>query len=339
MIHLPRLCALLAAGALLAFCPVHAKTTKTKAKTKPKAPATQVAPKPGAITIEPSGEDADEERLQRDLPFNIDVEAEAPTVDPEAWMDTVVVHPAIKNFPASRFSDLTEADYRAVAAELGLETAVIKAVVDIEAGKSHQGFWRPMKPVINFDLSMYRRFAPDHGVSIKTAQKKKPVIFMRPNVKKYGSYQGGQYARLEAAYELNRESAMKSAFWGMFQIGGFNWRKCGTSNVEEFVKLMSRSERDQLELFGRFIRNSGMLDDLRNKRWLAFATKYNGPRAKARGYHTRLAAAYAHHVQKEAEAVKESALNKRVENLIPTPLAPTAAPTPTPVEKHKPTRK
>lgn len=339
MSYLPRLCALLTAGALLAFCPVHAKKKKTTAKTKPATPATQVAPKPGALTITPSGEDAGEERLQQqDLPFNIDVETEAPTVDPEVWIDTVLVHP-VTRFPASRFSELTEADFRKVAAELGVETAVIKAVVDIEAGKSHQGFWRPMKPIINFDVSMYRRFAPDHGVSLKMAQKKQPVIFLRPNVKKYGSYQGGQYARLEAAYALNRESAMKSAFWGMFQIGGFNWRKCGTANVEEFVKLMSRSELDQLELFARFITNSGMLDDLRNKRWLAFATKYNGPRAKSRGYHTRLAASYAAHKEKEKRAVEESLLNKRVEDLIAAPLSPKAAPAPVAVKKHKPTRK
>ena len=139
---------------------------------------------------------------------------------------------------------------------------------------------------------MYRKFAPRHGVSLTKAKKKCPEIFARPNVRKYGSYQAGQYARLEAAYGIDEASAMESTFWGMFQIGGFNWRKCGTDSVQQFVKMMSRSERDQLELFARFITNSGMLDDLRAKRWLAFALKYNGPKARKRGYHTRLAAAY-----------------------------------------------
>ncbi len=35
---------------------------------------------------------------------------------------------------------LTENDYREVAKELGVETAVIKAVVDVEAGTAHKGF-------------------------------------------------------------------------------------------------------------------------------------------------------------------------------------------------------
>jgi hypothetical protein len=62
---------------------------------------------------------------------------------------------------------------------------------------------------------------------------------------------------------------------------------------------MSRSERDQLELFANLITNCGMLDALQKKKWLAFALKYNGPRAKARGYHTRMASSYARHKSSE----------------------------------------
>ena len=215
-----------------------------------------------------------------------------PIVNPEEWMDTVIVRPWIKD---KRSMGLTDDDYREVAERLGVETAAIKAVVDIEAGKSHQGFWSPGKPLINFDISMYRQFAPKHGVSLPAAKKKSPVIFNRPDSRRYGSYQAAQQARLDAAAAIDRASALESTFWGMFQIGGFNWKRCGTSSVEEFVELMSRSERDQLDLFAEFISNTGMVDDIRNKNWLKFALKYNGPKAKSRGYHTRLATAYKRH--------------------------------------------
>ena len=86
-----------------------------------------------------------------------------------------------------RFSSLTEEDYRQVAEELGVEVAAIKAVVDIEAGPQHKGFWQPGKPLINFDLSMYRKFAPRRNVSLSKARKRAPEIFNRPNAKKYGS--------------------------------------------------------------------------------------------------------------------------------------------------------
>lgn len=216
-------------------------------------------------------------------------------VSPKQWADSILPLNIGDTSPDSHFSKLTEEDFSEVARELGIETAAIKAVVDIEAGRAHEGFFQPGKPIINFDLSMYRKFAPRHGVSLSSARKKKPVIFNRPDTRRYGSYQAAQYARLDAAREIDEASALESAFWGMFQIGGFNWKLCGCSSVEEFVEKMSRSERDQLELFARLITRCGMLEPLQKKQWLKFALKYNGPRAKARGYHTRMASAYARH--------------------------------------------
>ena len=217
----------------------------------------------------------------------------APEVNPHAWVDSAIVH----HDPAedSRYTGLTEADYEEVAQMLDVDVAAIKAVVDIETGRRHEGFWAPGKPLINFDLTMYRRFAPRCGVSLSKAKKAHPEIFRRPDARRYGSYQAAQQARLDAACDVDTVSAYQSTFWGMFQIGGFNWRKCGCESVQQFVELMSRSERSQLELFARFIENSGMVDAVRRHNWLQFALKYNGPKARSRGYHKRLAASYKRH--------------------------------------------
>ena len=198
-----------------------------------------------------------------------------------------------------RQTRLTEEDYREVAEALDVEVAAIKAVVDIEAGRTHQGFWAQDKPVINFDLAMFRRMAARNKVSLTKATKTHPVIFSRPNVARYGSQQAAQQARLDAAREIHDLSAIQGTFWGMFQIGGFNWKKCGAESPEQFVELMSRSERDQLDLFANFVRNTGMQPFLKAKNWAAFAKRYNGNSYAARGYHTRLAQAYAKHKQKE----------------------------------------
>lgn len=216
-----------------------------------------------------------------------------PEVNPHAWVDSAIVH----HDPAedSRYTRLTEADYEEVAQMLDVDVAAIKAVVDIETGRQHEGFWAPGKPLINFDLTMYRRFAPRSGVSLSKAKKAHPEIFRRPDARRYGSYQAAQQARLDAACDIDTVSAYQSTFWGMFQIGGFNWRKCGCESVQQFVELMSRSERSQLELFARFIENSGMVDAVRRHNWLQFALKYNGPKARSRGYHKRLAASYKRH--------------------------------------------
>lgn len=201
----------------------------------------------------------------------------------------VVVDTAVSDTLAK---SLTEADYQEVAKALGVEVAAIKAVVDIEAGLAHEGFWKEDRPLINFDLSVYRKRAAKRKVNLDKYQKSHAVIFAKPNTKKYGSYQGGQHARLDAAMSIDSISAIEGTFWGMFQIGGFNYKLCGTESPQEFVRLMSRSERDQLDLFAKLLVNTKMVEPLRKLDWAGFARRYNGPSYASRGYHTRLAKAY-----------------------------------------------
>lgn len=200
---------------------------------------------------------------------------------------------------AYRPERLTDTDYREVAAKMGVETAAIKAVVDIEAGTEHKGFWAPGKPLINFDLSVYNKIAPRHGVSLREARKASPVIFAKPNTKKYGSRQAAQQARLDAAIEIDEDSALESVFWGMFQIGGFNYKRCGCETVQKFAKLMSRSERDQLEIFAEFCNRNGLSKYIKNKDWSGFSYRYNGPNYKSRRYDSRMASAYRKYSRKK----------------------------------------
>lgn len=188
---------------------------------------------------------------------------------------------------------LTEEDYREVASRLGIEVATIKAVVEVEAGPSHEGFFKAGLPLINFDMSMFRKFAGKNGINLSKYYNSHAVVFSRPSAARYGSTQAAQQERLRVARTIHPDTAIEGCFWGMFQIGGFNWRKCGCKSIEEFVERMSRSEREQLELFADFITNSGMLQHLRNKNWSAFARIYNGASYASRGYHTRLANSYA----------------------------------------------
>lgn len=229
-----------------------------------------------------------------EMPEFLRVLEETAVPEHEAWLDAAA-HP--ENWAAGRYAELTEKDYREVADELDVEVAAIKAVVEVEAGPGQKGFWTEGKPLVNFDATMYGRFAPRCGVSLKKARKSHPEIFARPDARRYGSTQAAQQARLEAAVGIDAESAYLSTFWGMFQIGGFNWRKCGAKSIDDFVSRMSRSERDQLELFAAFIRyDTRMLKAIKGKKWLKFALIYNGPKAKSRGYHKRLESAYRKHL-------------------------------------------
>jgi len=190
---------------------------------------------------------------------------------------------------ADRYTRLTNADYRRVAQELGVDVAAIKAVSKVEGGS--QGFVSPGKPTINFDITVFKQRIAKAGVSVATARKQAPIAFARVNTRRYGSYGAAQYARLEDASKVNRRVALESTFWGLFQIGGFNYRQCGCKDVEEMVRLMSDSEAMQLELFARFIKNTGMVKYIRNHDWTGFARAYNGNRAVA-SYSAKIRRAY-----------------------------------------------
>lgn len=199
-----------------------------------------------------------------------------------------VSHVRIDSLPDSdretRYSHLTEEDFRIVAEELGVEVAAIKAVVEIEAGKAMKGFWRPGVPVVNFDATMCARYrksgkaTPDKSAKVPSG---------------LSGYALKEWTQLVKACRIDSRSACLGTFWGMFQIGGFNYKKCGCESIEEFVRLMSYSEMEQLELFAAFVKNTGMVKYLREKNWAGFSSRFNGPSYKRRGYHTRMAAAYA----------------------------------------------
>lgn len=184
-----------------------------------------------------------------------------------------------------RYTTLTDADYQKIAEELDIEVAAIKAVVRIEAGAGLEGFFAPGVPVINFDRAMYNKARPVSNI-------KAPASETVPSGIK-SAYGRKEWSQLVAARKVNRDKANMGTFWGMFQIGGFNYKQCGCSSVQEMVDRMSYSEFEQLQLFANFIKNTGMLADLRAKNWSAFARKYNGTSYKSRGYHTRMAKEYA----------------------------------------------
>lgn len=187
-------------------------------------------------------------------------------------------------FPDDRYSHLTDADFEKVAKELQIETAAIKAVVSIEAGSAMRGFWAPGVPVINFDGTMYRKYAPTAKNKSGVKDAKVPAGLKGHALSEWTTYIN--------AYRNNAEGAQLGTFWGMFQIGGFNYKRCGCESVQEFVHRMSYSEYEQLALFAAFITNNGFVKDLRSNNWAAFARKYNGPSYAKRGYHTKMAKAY-----------------------------------------------
>ena len=229
---------------------------------------------------------------------NDTIDCDTIAIDSSLIVDSATIIDSLIDTTAYRDEKLTQKDYEEIATRLGVETAAIRAVVDIEAGVAHKGFWAPGKPLINYDMTVVNKFAPKLGIKLSKYRKSHPEIW-GASKRKYGSQQGAEWARFEALCDVDTTLGIYSSFWGMFQIGGFNWKLCKAKNADEFFMLMSRSERDQLELFANFIESSNLLKYLKAKNWSAFAYRYNGPSYASRGYHTRLAKAYAKYSKKK----------------------------------------
>ena len=208
---------------------------------------------------------------------------------PEPLLMSITSVDSIGDNNEERYLHLTESDFKLVAEELDVEVAAIKAVVEIEAGKAMKGFWAPGIPVINFDRTMYLKYRSKAQNSSGAQGEKVPDGLT--------GYALKEWTELINARKNNAQGANLGTFWGMFQIGGFNYKLCGCSSVDEFVKRMAYSELEQLQLFAVFITNTGMVESLRKKNWSTFARKYNGPSYAKRGYHTKMAKAYAKYSQ------------------------------------------
>lgn len=192
-----------------------------------------------------------------------------------------------------RYISLTMADYEKVAKELDIPIAAIRAVVEIEAGPRAEGFNSDRTPIINFDITMFRQAARRRGININEYRKSHPVVFAPLNRRRFGSTQAAQYARLDSAMTIDTLAAIEGTFWGMFQIGGFNWKLCGCSSARDFANQMCESELAQLELFARFIKARGLDKYIRARDWAGFSLRYNGPGYKRMRYDSRMAAAFA----------------------------------------------
>jgi hypothetical protein len=180
---------------------------------------------------------------------------------------------------------ITEQAFNDSAALLNVSVASIKAVAKIEGGG--QGIIDG-KPVILFEPHCFFRELVKAGV--------KPVLsdicYERWGERPYPSGQKAQWERLERAIIINREAALKSASWGLFQILGSNYKAAGCATIQDFVNQMYKGEDNQLQLFCKYIKSVGLDEELRLKDWRLFAQGYNGKLYWKNNYDKKLQQAF-----------------------------------------------
>ena len=183
---------------------------------------------------------------------------------------------------------LSSSDIRNAAEQIGVEPCAVKAVVDVESGGD--GFLPDGRVKILFEGHVFWKELQKRGIN--------PELLKMPNIvyPKWdkSQYKGGaqEHERLNAAALVNKEAALRSASWGLFQIMGFNHRLCGFSSVQDFVDAQKESEANQLNSFCQFMKNEGLVLFLKGLDFAGFARRYNGPGYAKNQYDVKMRKAY-----------------------------------------------
>jgi len=181
---------------------------------------------------------------------------------------------------------LTEQDFIDAANILKCEVASVRAVAEVESGKTG-GFCPDDFPATLFEGHVFYRY-----VGSTYAKNYPTICYPKWTREFYGKTWQEERGRLDSAIALNRNAALMSASWGRFQIMGFNHGICGCVTVQQFVTVMCKSEREQGRLFIEYVIHEGLADELRDRRWDDFARRYNGPLYQKNDYAGKLARAY-----------------------------------------------
>jgi hypothetical protein len=179
---------------------------------------------------------------------------------------------------------LTDQDWHGAAWYLGVGVREMKAVAKVESGP--WGAFLPTDaPAILFERHIFHRETGGRFDGVEPG-----LSNSRPGG--YGKV-SDQHHKLQRAAQLDREAALRSCSWGLFQIMGGNHQASGHAELQSFVNAMYRSESDHLRTFVAFVGyHEGMVAALQRHDWAAFAKMYNGPAYRRSKYDKRLAEAY-----------------------------------------------
>jgi hypothetical protein len=173
---------------------------------------------------------------------------------------------------------------------LGIETACLRAVIEVECKGS--GFNDEGTPVILFERHVMRQrlIANKRDIDLSLISAERPDLCSK-FTGAYGLY-SAQHERLNAAAQYHRDSALESASWGIGQVMGYHWQALGYPSLQTFINAMYKDEASQLDAMCRYIKVNNLINALKNKDWKAFARGYNGAAYAKNSYDVKLGNAY-----------------------------------------------
>jgi len=190
---------------------------------------------------------------------------------------------------------LSQGDIGDAARELGIQTAVLLAFLEVEA--NGRGFDSNNRPKMLFEPHvMYR--------NTKGTIRQK-AIALGVAYKSWGAlpYPRDSYPRLKTAIGVAKAPGFLSASYGLPQILGENHKAAGFSSAELMFRAMKQGEREQLLAMVSLLKDWGLAKHLKGKdftqpeSWVQAVKRYNGKGFRRNKYHIKCATAYKKHAK------------------------------------------
>lgn len=185
-----------------------------------------------------------------------------------------------------RAKRLDDIDLPLVGRQIGVGEDEIHALLDVESAGS--GFDKQGRPKMLFEPHVFWRELGPGAKRDKAAAQGLAYPRWKP-----GAYPKDSYPRLAKALAIDDEAALRSASWGLPQLMGFNCKLAGYPTAKAMVTAFLDDEETHLAAMIRFIKATGLNDDLQRHDWKAFARGYNGAGFAKNGYDRKLAQAFA----------------------------------------------
>jgi hypothetical protein len=176
------------------------------------------------------------------------------------------------------------------AKSIGVEPAALLAVAEVES--AGVPFWNvngKERPAIRFEGHYF--YKKLKGAKLKQAVAAglaSPKAGAVANPKSYTA----RYELFERAMKIDAKAAIESTSWGIGQVMGDHWKKLGYASAQDLMGVAYSGVEGQVEIMAKFIQKFNLADELKAKKWAAFAKGYNGPAYRKNRYDTKMANAY-----------------------------------------------
>ena len=180
---------------------------------------------------------------------------------------------------------LSLVDLQSVGDEYSIPVSHLKALIAVES--SGVGFYKDGTPVVQQEPHYFNRLT--NGKYLLSHPHLASKSYKANLQRKL--YNLSARKRLAESSQLDREAALRSCSWGLFQIMGDNYKLCGYPSVQAFVNGMYQDEQTQLKAAIEYLKSVNGLSALREGDWKTVARKYNGAEYWRKGYDKKLAKA------------------------------------------------